>query len=143
PRPAGPAGPAADARCGVLVCSSGAEPGGNGGDAHRCLVRRHRAPRRRGGQGHPTVVHGRRRLRQTAAERVGSRAVPLGPLVPTGRVIFSSGAMLSQASKQRLLGFAPRALIFDGLGTSESGSLATTVTSQGADAATAHFQLSP
>jgi 3-oxocholest-4-en-26-oate---CoA ligase len=57
------------------------------------------------------------------------------------QVIFSSGAMLSQDSKQRLLASAPRAVIFDGLGTSESGRLATTVTSQGAETATARFEL--
>jgi acyl-CoA synthetase (AMP-forming)/AMP-acid ligase II len=44
------------------------------------------------------------------------------------RVIMSSGAMLSHASKQRLLTFAPRALIVDSLGSSESGSLASSVT---------------
>ena len=45
------------------------------------------------------------------------------------RVIFSSGAMLSQDSKHRLLRFAPKAQVFDGLGSSESGNLAMSVTS--------------
>jgi 3-oxocholest-4-en-26-oate---CoA ligase len=40
------------------------------------------------------------------------------------RVIFSSGAMLSPDSKRRLLRFAPNAQVLDGLGSSESGSLA-------------------
>ena len=59
------------------------------------------------------------------------------------RVVVSSGAMLSQESKMRLLKFAPRARIFDGLGTSESGSLGTTVTSENSKEATARFKLSP
>ena len=58
------------------------------------------------------------------------------------RVIFSSGAMLSQDSKQRLLRFAPNAAIFDGLGSSESGSLAMSVTDRAAGAETARFRLS-
>jgi len=44
------------------------------------------------------------------------------------RVIFSSGAMLSPDSKRRLLRFAPNAQVLDGLGSSESGSLAMSVT---------------
>jgi acyl-CoA synthetase (AMP-forming)/AMP-acid ligase II len=59
------------------------------------------------------------------------------------RAVVSSGAMLSQDSKRRLLRFAPKAQIIDGLGTSESGSLATTVTSEDSKDATARFKLSP
>jgi fatty-acyl-CoA synthase len=59
------------------------------------------------------------------------------------RVIVSSGAMLSAESKMRLLKFAPKARIFDGLGTSESGSVATTVTDESSKEATARFKLSP
>jgi acyl-CoA synthetase (AMP-forming)/AMP-acid ligase II len=51
--------------------------------------------------------------------------------------------MLSGESKMRLLKFAPKARIFDGLGTSESGSLATTVTDEGSKDQTARFKLSP
>ncbi len=59
------------------------------------------------------------------------------------QVIVSSGAMLSEDSKQRLLGYAPRLQIFDGLGTSESGNVATTTTSRGDETGTARFKLSP
>ena len=59
------------------------------------------------------------------------------------RVIFSSGAMLSEDSKRRLLQFAPKAQVFDGLGSSESGNLAMSVTSTDTKAATARFALSP
>jgi 3-oxocholest-4-en-26-oate---CoA ligase len=59
------------------------------------------------------------------------------------QLIFSSGAMLSRESKQRLLGYAPNAVVVDGLGSSESGSLASTVTSSGSAATTARFELSP
>jgi acyl-CoA synthetase (AMP-forming)/AMP-acid ligase II len=58
------------------------------------------------------------------------------------RVIFSSGAMLSQDSKQRLLRFAPHAEIFDGLGSSESGHLAMAVSTQASGGTTARFRLS-
>jgi 3-oxocholest-4-en-26-oate---CoA ligase len=59
------------------------------------------------------------------------------------RVVFSSGAMLSQDIKYRLLQHAPAARVFDGLGSSESGSLATSVTSTDDTTATAQFRLSP
>jgi 3-oxocholest-4-en-26-oate---CoA ligase len=59
------------------------------------------------------------------------------------QVIVSSGAMLSQDSKQRLLRYAPRVQIVDGLGTSESGNVATTTTSRGDETGTARFKLSP
>lgn len=58
------------------------------------------------------------------------------------RVVFSSGAMLSQDSKFRLLRFAPRVQIVDGLGSSESGGLAHSVTSAHSSSTTASFQLS-
>ena len=57
-------------------------------------------------------------------------------------VIVSSGAILSKNSKKRMLGFAPQLSIFDGLGTSESGSLASKITSHDSDPATARFRLS-
>jgi acyl-CoA synthetase (AMP-forming)/AMP-acid ligase II len=59
------------------------------------------------------------------------------------RLIQSSGAIFSADSKQRLLSYAPNALVFDGLGSSESGSLATSVTSAESGDATARFRLGP
>jgi acyl-CoA synthetase (AMP-forming)/AMP-acid ligase II len=47
---------------------------------------------------------------------------------PDLRVVFSSGAILSPETKQKLLRHAARAIVVDGLGTSESGSLAKAVT---------------
>ncbi|MET0727681.1 MAG: AMP-binding protein [Acidimicrobiales bacterium] len=58
------------------------------------------------------------------------------------RVVFSSGAMLSEESKRRFLRHAPRAMVVDGLGTSESGSLGRSITSGDAAARTASFELS-
>jgi acyl-CoA synthetase (AMP-forming)/AMP-acid ligase II len=57
-------------------------------------------------------------------------------------VIFSSGAMLSQECKDRLRAHAPNAAIFDGLGSSESGNLAMSVTNDSDEPTTAHFRLS-
>jgi 3-oxocholest-4-en-26-oate---CoA ligase len=59
------------------------------------------------------------------------------------RVISSSGAIFKAESKQRLLSYAPNAVIFDGLGSSESGSLATSVTTSESGDATARFRLGP
>jgi acyl-CoA synthetase (AMP-forming)/AMP-acid ligase II len=59
------------------------------------------------------------------------------------RVITSSGAIFRAESKQRLLRYAVNARIFDGLGSSESGSLATAVTSGEAGEGTARFRLGP
>ena len=58
------------------------------------------------------------------------------------RVIFSSGAMLSTQSKERLLGFANRAMVVDGLGSSESGSIAHSVATKAGRPETARFRLS-
>ena len=58
------------------------------------------------------------------------------------RVIFSSGAILSTQSKERLLGFAPRAMVVDGLGSSESGSIAHSVATKTGRPETAKFRLS-
>ncbi|MGO9198318.1 MAG: AMP-binding protein [Acidimicrobiales bacterium] len=58
------------------------------------------------------------------------------------RLIMSSGAMLSRESKERLIRHAPRARVVDGLGSSESGSLGTAVTTSPDEAATARFRLS-
>jgi fatty-acyl-CoA synthase len=57
------------------------------------------------------------------------------------RLFFSSGAMLSDDSKRRLLHFAPKAQVVDGLGSSESGSLGTSVTKGETTATTATFRL--
>jgi 3-oxocholest-4-en-26-oate---CoA ligase len=57
------------------------------------------------------------------------------------RLIVSSGAALSRQSKERLLEFAPRARIADGLASSESGSLGTAVTTTPNDAVTGRFRL--
>jgi 3-oxocholest-4-en-26-oate---CoA ligase len=57
------------------------------------------------------------------------------------RLITSSGAMLSRESKERLLEFAPRARIVDGLGSSESGSLGSAISKTPGEAVTARFQL--
>jgi len=59
------------------------------------------------------------------------------------RVISSSGAIFKAESKQRLLSYAPNAVVFDGLGSSESGSLATSVTTSESGDATARFRLGP
>jgi fatty-acyl-CoA synthase len=58
------------------------------------------------------------------------------------RVLFSSGAILGEGSKRRFLRHAPNALVVDGLGSSESGSLGRSITSGEATARTASFQLS-
>jgi 3-oxocholest-4-en-26-oate---CoA ligase len=58
------------------------------------------------------------------------------------RVIFSSGAMLSTQSKERLLRFADRAMVVDGLGSSESGSIAHSVATKTGGSETARFRLS-
>jgi acyl-CoA synthetase (AMP-forming)/AMP-acid ligase II len=57
------------------------------------------------------------------------------------RLIVSSGVMLSRESKEQLLELAPGARIADGLGTSESGSVGTSVTTAPGDGATARFRL--
>ena len=59
------------------------------------------------------------------------------------RVLFSSGAMLGQDSKRRILAHAPKVKVVDGLGSSESGTLARSVTDDPDAAATATFKLSP
>lgn len=59
------------------------------------------------------------------------------------RVLFSSGAMLGQESKRRLLAHAPRLMVVDGLGSSESGSLGRSVVDDPDAARTATFKLSP
>jgi acyl-CoA synthetase (AMP-forming)/AMP-acid ligase II len=57
------------------------------------------------------------------------------------RLIMSSGAMLSRESKEALVRHAPGARVVDGLGSSESGSLGTAVTTSPGEAATARFRL--
>ncbi|MGO9557626.1 MAG: AMP-binding protein [Acidimicrobiales bacterium] len=57
------------------------------------------------------------------------------------RLIMSSGAMLSRDSKERLIRHATGARVVDGLGSSESGSLGTAVTTSPDEAATARFKL--
>ncbi|HET6948860.1 MAG TPA: AMP-binding protein [Acidimicrobiales bacterium] len=64
------------------------------------------------------------------------------------RVLFSSGVMFADATKARLLAHAPRALVVDSLGTSESGGLGRSLTGGvdgdgGAAAATAAFTVGP
>jgi fatty-acyl-CoA synthase len=59
------------------------------------------------------------------------------------RVIFSSGVMLSPETKADLLGHAPRAMIVDSLGSSESGGLGRSLTAQGEDARGAAFKVGP
>jgi acyl-CoA synthetase (AMP-forming)/AMP-acid ligase II len=59
------------------------------------------------------------------------------------RLIMSSGAMLSERSKERLMSHAPRARLVDGLGSSESGALGTAVTTAKEAPRTARFRLSP
>jgi fatty-acyl-CoA synthase len=58
------------------------------------------------------------------------------------RVVFSSGAMLSQQSKDRLIRIAPQAMVVDGLGTSESGTLARSITTADEAGPPATFRLS-
>ncbi len=58
------------------------------------------------------------------------------------RVIFSSGAMLSTQSKERLLRFASQSMVVDGLGSSESGSIAHSVATNRGRTETAKFRLS-
>jgi acyl-CoA synthetase (AMP-forming)/AMP-acid ligase II len=59
------------------------------------------------------------------------------------RVLFSSGAALSERSKTEFLRHAPNATVVDGIGSSESGSLARSVTSNAvATTTTTTFQLS-
>jgi acyl-CoA synthetase (AMP-forming)/AMP-acid ligase II len=59
------------------------------------------------------------------------------------RVVFSSGVMFSAATKARVLAHAPRALIVDSLGSSESGGLGRSLTNAGDDASTASFKVGP
>lgn len=59
------------------------------------------------------------------------------------RLVMSSGAMLSRTSKARLSHYAPKARIVDGLGSSESGSLGTAVTTPGHVGETGRFRLGP
>ncbi len=56
---------------------------------------------------------------------------------------MSSGAMLSRNSKERLLEHFRQARLVDGLGSSESGSLGSAVSTRGAPVATARFTLGP
>ena len=59
------------------------------------------------------------------------------------RVVFSSGAVLGRDSKRRFLRHAPKVKVVDGLGTSESGALARSVTDDRSETDTALFKLSP
>jgi acyl-CoA synthetase (AMP-forming)/AMP-acid ligase II len=61
------------------------------------------------------------------------------------RVIVSSGAILSSASKHRLLDHAPNVVVVDTLGSSESGSLARSITTNTDDSAaeSTRFRLGP
>ncbi len=59
------------------------------------------------------------------------------------RLVMSSGAMLSRESKARLSHYAPNARIVDGLGSSESGSLGTAVTTPDEVGETGRFRLGP
>ncbi len=59
------------------------------------------------------------------------------------RVITSSGAILSEDSKRRLLSYAPNAIVVDSLGSSESGSIARSIGSREDTASKAAFTLSP
>ena len=59
------------------------------------------------------------------------------------RLLMSSGAMLSRNSKERLLEHFRQARLVDGLGSSESGSLGSAVSTRGAPVATARFTLGP
>jgi 3-oxocholest-4-en-26-oate---CoA ligase len=58
------------------------------------------------------------------------------------QVVFSSGAVLSPGNKRGLLEAAPNAIVVDGLGSSESGSLATSITGHRDEPAAARFALS-
>jgi acyl-CoA synthetase (AMP-forming)/AMP-acid ligase II len=59
------------------------------------------------------------------------------------RVWFSSGAMLSAEIKQALLRHAPRAVVIDSLGSSESGMIGRSVTGANDAAGTARFFVGP
>ena len=58
------------------------------------------------------------------------------------RVLFSSGAMLSHQSKVRFLHFASKAIVIDGLGSSESGALARSITKRNQSSDPSSFRLS-
>lgn len=59
------------------------------------------------------------------------------------RVITSSGAILSEDNKRRLLSYAPGAIVVDSLGSSESGAIARSIASGEGTASKAAFSLSP
>lgn len=59
------------------------------------------------------------------------------------RVIFSSGVMFGAGVKADLLRHLPRALIIDGLGSSESGSIGRSLTDSSSPGATAAFKMTP
>jgi len=56
------------------------------------------------------------------------------------RVVMSSGAIWSEPVKRRLLARLPNALLIDGLGSSETGSVASSQTTAGTVAQTARFK---
>lgn len=56
-------------------------------------------------------------------------------------VIASGGALFSPATKQRLLEMLPGAMIFDGLGASETGLMGAKVSAAGADDPAPHFMV--
>ena len=59
------------------------------------------------------------------------------------RVVFSSGVMFSRESKQRLMAYAPNALIVDNLGSQESGATGLSTSSKGNLTDTAQFTPAP
>lgn len=59
------------------------------------------------------------------------------------RVITSSGAVLSEDYKRRLLAYAPRSIVVDSLGSSESGAMGRSISSGDGAASKAAFILSP
>ena len=56
------------------------------------------------------------------------------------RFVLSSGAIWSEPVKRRLTAHVPQALLVDGLGSSETGSIASSVTTAGTVAETASFK---
>src|SRR5699024_10480134 len=59
------------------------------------------------------------------------------------RVIFTSGAMMRNDTKTRLLHYAPRAQIIDSLGSSESGGLARAAATSDGAGETGAFRIGP
>jgi len=56
-------------------------------------------------------------------------------------IIASGGALFSPSTKQRLLSMLPGAMIFDGLGASETGLMGAKVSAAGADDPAPHFMV--